>query len=42
MDEYSTWFGEDVVLEWFLLCDIYTHPFIQRAVLADPVRLFHV
>ncbi|GFQ97253.1 c2 domain-containing protein [Trichonephila clavata] len=35
MDGYSSWFGEDLILEWFLLCDIYTRPFIKRAVYAD-------
>ncbi|GFU29271.1 c2 domain-containing protein [Nephila pilipes] len=35
MDEYSSWFGEDLILEWFLLCDLYTKPFIKRAVYAD-------
>ncbi|KAF8782782.1 hypothetical protein HNY73_013022 [Argiope bruennichi] len=35
MDEFSSWFGEDLILEWFLLCDMYTKPFIKRAVVAD-------
>ncbi|CAL1290739.1 unnamed protein product [Larinioides sclopetarius] len=35
MDEYSSWFGEELILEWFLLCDMYTKPFIKRAVVAD-------
>lgn len=42
MDEYSAWFGKEIVLEWFLLCDVYTSTFIQRAVLADSVRYFSV
>lgn len=40
MSEYSAWFGEELVLEWFLLCDFYTSQFIQRAVMADSVRVF--
>ncbi|XP_071035872.1 uncharacterized protein [Parasteatoda tepidariorum] len=35
MDDYSHWFGEDLILEWFLLCEIYTKPFIERAVAFD-------
>ncbi|GIX72581.1 hypothetical protein CDAR_6302 [Caerostris darwini] len=38
MDEYSSWFGDDLILEWFLLCDMFTKPYIKRAVIADSME----
>ncbi|KAG8188958.1 hypothetical protein JTE90_016624 [Oedothorax gibbosus] len=41
MDRYSAWFSEDLILEWFLLCDMFTKPFIEQAVSLDLMEHLH-
>ncbi|XP_035218348.1 BAI1-associated protein 3-like, partial [Stegodyphus dumicola] len=35
MEGYSEWFEESVIFDWFLLCRIYTSPFVKHLVLTD-------